>query len=326
MRAVVVREFGPPERLGVEDVPAPAAGAGEVLIDVKAIGVNFPDLLVVRGTYQILPDPPFSPGKEVAGVVVASGPDVAGLAAGDRVMAQLEYGGYGEQVVARAGNCFRLPDEIGYEEAAAFGLVYVTAHLALDHRAGLRAGETVLVTGAGGGIGSAGVLLAKALGARVIAVADTPEKRALAAEQGADHAIDADPASLRDAVLGLTGGRGADVVLEAVGGDVFAACLRCTAWEGRVVVIGFASGEIPRIHAGHLLVKNISVLDLQSSDYRDRDHAAFGAAVEHVLALYRRGAITIPLTATYPLERAADALRAIERGEVKGKVVLTTGT
>jgi NADPH2:quinone reductase len=324
MRAVVVREFGPPDLLRVEDVPDPQPGPGEVLVDVEACGVNFPDLLVVEGKYQTLPERPFSPGKEVAGRVAAVGADVSSPRPGERVMAQLEYGGYSERAVVPAGSCCPLPDEVPSVEAAGLGLVYLTAHIGLVRRARLAAGEWVLVTGAGGGIGSAGVQLARALGGRPIAVGETEEQRALALDQGAEHVFDADPAQLRERVLEVTDGHGADVILEAVGGDLFAACMRCVAWEGRIVVIGFAGGEIPRIHAGHVLVKNISVLGLQSSDYRDREPELFRATQEALLDLYRDGVIRVDVAATHPLEQAASALRAFEQGRVRGKLVLTT--
>jgi NADPH2:quinone reductase len=295
-----------------------------VLIDVEACGVNFPDLLVVQGKYQTLPELPFSPGKEVAGRISAVGTDVTSLAVGTRVMAQLEYGGFREQAVAPAVNCCPIPDELRGPEAAGFGLVFVTAYLGLVRRAHVQAGEAVLVTGAGGGIGSAGVQLAKALGARVLAVAETGAQRELALSQGADHVFDADPALLRDRVMDVTDGRGADVILEAVGGDIFTACMRSIAWEGRIVVIGFASGGIPQIHAGHVLVKNMAVLGLQSSDYRDRDPAVLRETQEALLKLYVDGAIRVDVSATYPLEAAGEALLAFERGQVRGKLVLTT--
>jgi NADPH2:quinone reductase len=326
MRAVMLQEFGSPTGLRVEELPTPAPAAGEVLIDVEACGVNFPDLLVVQGKYQTLPALPFSPGKEVAGRISAVGADVSSLRVGERVMAQLEYGGFREQVLAPAANCCPIPDALAGPEAAALGLVFVTAYLGLVRRARLQPGETVLVTGAGGGIGSAGVQLAKALGAgRVLAVAETDAQRELALSQGADHVFDADAALLRDRVREATDGHGADVILDAVGGDVFAACMRSVAWEGRIVVIGFASGDIPQIHAGHVLVKNMAVLGLQSSDYRDRDPAVLRATQDALLKLYVEGAIRVDISAAYPLEAAGEALLLFERGQVRGKLVLTTG-
>jgi NADPH:quinone reductase len=324
VRAMIVNEFGAPEQMVVEEVPAPEPGPEEVLIEARAIGVNFPDLMVIEGSYQILPEPPFSPGKEVAGVVRAVGSEVSGLKVGARVMAQVEYGAYREQVVAPAAHTTVLPDNISFEEGAAFGLTYLTVYFALVRRAQLQSGETVLVTGAAGGVGIAGVQLAKALGARVIAVASTEEKRALSLEMGADHAIDPDPGTFKERVFKLTDGRGADVILEQVGGYLFTACMRAIAWEGRLVLIGFASGEIPTLKAGHVLVKNMTLIGLQSSDYREREPETFQEAQKALLDLYSRGRISVHITGTYPLEEAAEALKTIRSGQVRGKVVLTT--
>lgn len=322
MRAALVESFGPPENLVAGEAPDPVVGAGEVLVEVAAAGVNFPDVMVVAGTYQILPERPFSPGKEVAGTVRALGPGVDRLAVGDRVLAQIEHGGYAELVAVPEAQVVALPAGVPFVDAAAFGLGAITAHFALVRRAQLRPGEVVLVTGAGGGVGSAGVQIAKALEATVIAVAQDDERAALARSQGADHVVLAGP-SLRDQVLALTGGRGADVVLETVGGDVFAQSLRATAWEGRLVVIGFASGDVPLIKAGHVLVKNLSVMGLQVSDYRDREPASVRTAIEHLLDLYVEGRLTVPVARTYPLEEAGRALAAVQAGRVAGKVVLT---
>ena len=322
MRAALVQEFGPPEALVPGELADPVAGPGEVLVEVAAAGVNFPDILVVAGEYQILPERPFSPGKEIAGTVRAVGAGVDRLAVGDRVLAQIEHGGYAELVAVPEPQVVALPDEVPFVDAAAFGLGAITAHFALVRRAGLRPGETVLVTGAGGGVGSAGVQIAKALGATVIAVAQDEERAELARSQGADSVVLAGP-TMRDDVLSLTEGRGADVVLELVGGEVFAQSLRCTAWEGRLVVIGFASGDLPTIKAGHVLVKNLAVLGLQVSDYRDREPESVRDAIEHLLQLYVAGRLTVPVARTYPLEQAGAALEAVRSGSVAGKVVLT---
>ena len=325
VRAMVVKQFGDPEQMSLEDLPTPEPGRGEVLIDARAIGVNFPDLLVIEGTYQILPELPFSPGKEVAGVVEAVGPGVESPKVGERVMAQMEHGAYREQVLAEANNVAVLPEGIGFEEGATFGLGYLTVYFGLVRRARLRAGEWALVTGAGGGVGSAGVQLAKALGARVIAVGRTEDKRNFALEQGADHAIGSEPEGFKERVMELTDGHGADVILESVGGELFRSCMRAIAWEGRLVVIGFAAGEIPTVRAGHLLVKNMDLIGLQSSDYREREPESFREAQEALLDLLARGKIGVRVTATYPLEAAAEALKEIREGRVRGKAVLTTG-
>jgi NADPH:quinone reductase len=322
MRASVVKDFGPPESLQLAEMPDPEAQPGTVVVRVEAAGVNFPDVLVVAGTYQILPSRPFSPGKEVAGTVHAIGEGVSDLSVGDRVMAQVEYGGYAELVEVPAGQVVPLPDELPAVEAAAMGLTGLTAHVALQRRARLRPGETVLVTGAGGGVGAAGVQLAKAWGATVIAVARDEERAAVAADQGADHVLVAVD-TLRDDVRRLTDGRGADVVLETVGGDVFDQALRATAWEGRVVVIGFASGDLPTVKAGLLLVKNIGVLGLQVSDYRDREPEAVREALADLIALRVAGRFAVPVARTYSLAEAGAALADVARGGLTGRVVLT---
>jgi NADPH:quinone reductase len=325
VRAMLVKQFGALEQMSLEDLPTPVPGQGEVLIDARAIGVNFPDLLVIEGTYQILPELPFSPGKEVAGVVRAVGPGVASPNVGERVTAQVEHGAYREQVLAEANNVAVLPESVGYEAGAAFGLGYLTVYFGLLRRARLKPGEWVLVTGGGGGVGSAGVQLAKALGARVIAVGRTEDKRNFALEQGADHTIEFEPEGFKERVMELTDGHGADVILESVGGELFRACMRAIAWEGRLVIIGFAAGEIPTVKAGHVLVKNMDLIGVQSSDYREREPESFREAQEELLGLLTHGKIGVQVTATYPLEAAAEALEEIRDSRVLGKVVLTTG-
>jgi NADPH2:quinone reductase len=325
VRAMLVKQFGAPEQMSLEDLPTPVPGPGEVLIDARAIGVNFPDLLVIEGTYQILPELPFSPGKEVAGVVRAVGPGVASPNVGERVTAQVEHGAYREQVLAEANNVAVLPESVGYEAGAAFGLGYLTVYFGLLRRARLEPGEWVLVTGASGGVGLAGVQLAKALGARVIAVGRTEDKRNFALEQGADHTIEFKPEGFKERVMELTDGHGADVILESVGGELFRACMRAIAWEGRLVIIGFAAGEIPTVKAGHVLVKNMDLIGVQSSDYREREPESFREAQEELLGLLTHGKIGVQVTATYPLEAAAEALEEIRDSRVLGKVVLTTG-
>jgi NADPH2:quinone reductase len=322
---MVVKQFGAPEQMSLEELPVPEPGPGEVLIEAHAIGVNFPDLLVVEGKYQVLPELPFSPGKEVAGIVTAVGPGVENPKVGERVMAQMEHGAYREQVLAEANNVAVLPEGISFEEGAAFGLVYLTVYFGLVRRARLRAGEWVLVTGAGGGVGSAGVQLAKALGARVIAVGRTQEKRDFALEQGADHVIESEPEGFKERVMELTNEHGADVILESVGGELFRSCLRAIAWEGRLVILGFAAGEIPTVKAGHVLVKNVDLIGVQSSDYRNREPESFREAQEVLLDLHSHGKIGVRVTATYRLEAAAEALEEIREGRIRGKAVLTTG-
>jgi NADPH2:quinone reductase len=325
VRALLVEEFGGPRKLVLRSLPSPRPGDGEVLVAVAAIGVNFPDVLVIGGRYQFLPPRPFSPGKELAGTVVEAGAGVERLRPGDRVLAHVEHGAYRDSVVIAERLCSILPEDMSFEDAAVLPLCGLTAHFALKRRARVRFGETVLVTGAGGGVGLAGVQLAKSLGARVIAVASTPGKRALALEHGADVALDADAEQLRERVRDVTGERWADVVLENVGGELFDACLRSLAWQGRMIVVGFASGAIPAVRASYVLVKNISVLGLQVSDYRDREPEAWLRAQEELLGLWRAGRLRLPVRHVYRLEDAAEALEAIAGRRVCGRAVLTTG-
>lgn len=329
MKAVVAPEFGPIENVTVRELPDPAPGPGEVVVEVAAAGVNFPDLLVIGGKYQILPTPPFIPGKEAAGVVRAVGVGVESCRVGDRVLALVEHGAYCQRLLAPAANVFVLPDEMGMTEAAAFALTFQTAYFALVTRAAMRPGDTVLVTGAAGGVGLACVQLASALGATVIAGVSSAEKAALAQAAGARHVIDLSGGDLRnrirEEVRAVTGGRGADVVCEVVGGDVFDGALRAVAWSGRLVILGFAGGRIPSIPANYVLVKNIAVTGLHWSDYREWYPEQMRAAQEELFRLYREGRLRAEVTATYPMERAAEALSELRDRRVKGKVVLTMG-
>lgn len=328
MKAVVLAQYGVFESLSLQELPTPEAGPGQVLVDVRSAGVNFPDLLVIAGTYQSLPKLPFTPGKECAGIVARVGAGVTSLRPGDRVMAQIGHGAFAEQVVVSEINCQKIPDEMSFEHAAALNLTYLTAHLALIERAQVQPGEVVLVTGAAGGVGLAAVQVAKAYGATVLAAVSTPEKAAAARANGADHIIDVSVPDLRNGlreqVRAATGGHGADVIIDQVGGDVFDASLRAVAWCARVVIIGFASGRIPEIKAGHILVKNISVMGMHIADYRDRTPEKFRRTREQLFDLYRAGSIRPHIMAAYPLADYAAALDAIRSRQVIGKVVLTT--
>ncbi|WP_258234728.1 NADPH:quinone oxidoreductase family protein [Cupriavidus pinatubonensis] len=290
MKAIVIQEFTEPEHVSIGSLPEPSLPAHGVLIEVKAAAVNYPDLLVVRGKYQILPQRPFAPGKDAAGIVRAVGSEVTKLRPGDRVVAQLEYGAYAELVSVSQSACFRIPDSMSFEEAAAMGLVYQTAYFALVERGGYQPGETVLITGAAGGVGSAAIQIVKGLGGTALAGVNGVEQARMVAQMGADAVIDLTTADLRDAlrdqVRTATAGHGADVVLDTLGGDVFDAALRAMAWCGRAVVIGFAAGRIPEIKANYLLVKNISVGGLQWSDYRERQPEKVEAVQEKLFELY----------------------------------------
>jgi NADPH2:quinone reductase len=324
MRAVQVLRFGEPEDLAIMEVAVPSPGAGEVLIEVHACGVNFPDLLVTRGGYQILAPLPFSPGKEVAGIVRAVGEGVTSIAPGQRVAAQIESGGYVEQLVVRAATVYPLPEGMDFATGAALGLTYLTAHFALVEHGRLRAGEWVLVTGASGGVGSAAVQLAKALGGRVLAGVGTPSKADFVRAQGADAVIDPSRSGLREEVRTLTGGHGVDVVVENIGGEVFEACLRALAWSGRIVVVGFVGGAFPTIRANYLLIKNISASGLHWSDYRERDPAWVRRVQEALYGLWREGKLKPAVAVVYPLEQAPAALRRMASRGVQGKLVLAT--
>lgn len=328
MRAVHVVRFGAPEDLVIAEVPTPVPGPGEVLIEVHACGVNFPDLLVAQGGYQILAPLPFSPGKEVAGVVRSVGEGVSGLALGQRVAAQIENGGYVEQLVVKAATVYPLPDGMDFVTGATLGLTYLTAHFALVEHGRFRAGDWVLVTGASGGVGSAAVQVAKALGGRVLAGVGTPAKADFVRGQGADAVLDLARDGLREGlreeVRALTGGHGADVVVENVGGEVFEACLRALAWSGRIVVVGFVGGAFPTIRANYLLIKNITASGLHWSDYRERDPAWVRRVQETLYALWRDGKLKPAIAAVYPLEQAPVALRRMASRGVQGKLVLAT--
>ena len=326
MKALRVHEHGGIENLELEEAPDPLPAAGEVLVDVRAASVNYPDLLVIAGTYQKLPPRPFSPGKDLAGVVCAVGEGVTAFKSGDRVSAQVEFGAYAQKCVVPQVNCHPIPATMSFAEAAAMGLTYLTAYFALVERGLYRFGETVLVNGAAGGVGLATIQLAKALGATVVASVGNAEKAALARAQGADHVVRTDVPDLREAfrkqVQHAVGSRGVDLVIDPVGGDVFDASLRAIAWCGRVVVVGFAAGRIPDVKAGYLLVKNISVAGLQFSDYRDREPGKVRGAQQLLRGLYESGKIKPHIMAAYGMQDHQRALKTVRDRQALGKVVL----
>jgi NADPH2:quinone reductase len=324
MKAIVCRAFGPVDQLDYTEVPARPIAAHEVRVRIHAAGVNFPDSLKVEGRHQIKPELPWIPGSESGGVVVAVGERVEGLRPGDRVMAVSEArgGGFAEEIVLDAQRVFALPDAMSFEQAAATPVVYGTTLYALKQRGRVAAGEWLLVLGAAGGVGLAAVQLGKALGARVIAAASTQEKRALCIEHGADAAIDYTRAGWREEVKALTGGRGADLVYDPVGGDAFDEAVRCTAFDGRYLVIGFTSGRIPSIQVNYPLVKGFDILGVRYDVWRDGSWGEARANLKEVLSLCARGRLRPLVTATYPLARAVEAMRDITSRQVTGKVVL----
>jgi NADPH2:quinone reductase len=329
LKALLVREHGPIESLTLAEAPDPVPGPGQVLIDVRAASINFPDLLVIGGTYQKLPNRPFSPGKDFAGVVAAVGVGVTLCKPGDRVTAQIEYGAYAEKCVVREVNCHVIPDSMSFADAAAMGLTYLTAHFSLCERARFQPGEVVLVNGAAGGVGVAAVQIAKALGATVIASVSSEEKAALAKANGADHVVRTDVPDIRESfrsqVFDAIGKRGVDIIVDPVGGDVFDASFRTIAWSGRVVIVGFAEGRIPQIKAGILLVKNISLIGLQWSDYRDREPQKVRDVQQALFRMYEAGTIKPHVMASYPIEEHQKALALVRDRKVVGKVVMLMG-
>lgn len=326
MRALVVHQHGPLENLKLETLPDPQPGPDEVLIDVHAASVNFPDLLVVGGTYQNLPATPFVPGKDLAGIVLAAGINVSGVEPGMRVMSQIEYGAFAERAVVPPSTCYPMPTGMSFAEGAAMGIVYLTAHFALVERGDFKPGETVLVNGAAGGVGLATVQVAKALGATVVASVGSDEKAAFARACGADHVVRTDVPDLREGfraqVFAAVGKRGVDIIIDPVGGDVFDASLRVIAWCGRLVTVGYAAGRVPEVKAGLLLVKNISLIGLQVSDYRDRTPEKMRRVQAELVELYAAGRLKPHVMDAFPLERYREALAIVRDRRALGKVVL----
>ncbi|SUD69759.1 putative zinc-containing alcohol dehydrogenase [Pseudomonas putida] len=329
MRSYRVHEHGEPYTLQIDELPQLEPKAGEIVVDVKAAGINFPDVLVISGKYQLLPPLPFTPGKDFAGVVRAVGPGVVGYAPGDRIMSQIEWGAFAEQAITTPAQSFHMPDGLDFPEAAAMGLVYQTAYFALTERGQLKAGETVLIGGASGGIGLAAVQIAKGLGATVIAGVRNDVEAQVAKDSGADHIIDLSGNNLKDLireqVYAVTDGYGADVVIDPLGDQFFAGAIRATAWCGRVVVIGFAAGEIPSVKVNYLLLKNIGVCGLQWSDYRDRTPEKVEAAQQALFQLWRKGAVKPRIMRLFDFDSACEALTLVKEGKVQGKAVVSMG-
>ena len=323
MKAVLCRAFGPPETLAFEDVEPPALAPGAVRIAVHAAGVNFPDLLLIEGKYQVKPPLPFSPGLECAGIVTECGPGVDAPVPGTRVLAYLSHGGMAEEVVAAAECAIPIPDSMPFDVAAAFPVVYGTSYHALVARAALAAGETLLVTGASGGVGLSAVEIGKYLGATVIAAASSDEKLARADEHGADHLVNYRTEDLRGRVKALTDGRGADVIYDPVGGDVFDASMRCIAWNGRLLVIGFASGRIAEAKTNIVLLKEMSVVGVAWGAFAFRDPAANGTNFEALFRWYEAGALKPLVSRRLPLAEGPAAIEAFRTRSVVGKQVLT---
>ena len=324
MKAVLCKEYGPPESLVIEDIPSPRPGKGQVVITVKACGVNFPDTLIIEGKYQFKPALPFSPGGEVSGIVKELGEGVNTVKVGDRVIAFTGWGGFAEEVVTEAAKLIPIPGDIDFATAASFTLVFGTAHHALKDRAHIKPGETLLVLGAAGGVGLASVELGKLMGARVIAAASNEEKLEVCKQHGADDVINYTNEDLRERVKTLTGGNGVDVIVDPLGGNYSEPALRSIAWNGRFLVIGFAAGDIPRIPLNLTLLKGCSIVGVFWGSFTEHEPRHNQENLQELLTWLAQGKLKPHISATYPLERAAGALNDVLNRKVKGKVVLLT--
>ena len=322
MKAIVCKTFGPPESLVYEEVQSRALSPSEVRIAVKAAGVNFPDTLIIQGKYQLKAEPPFTPGAEVAGTVTEVGSKIKHVRAGDEVAAFLPYGGYADEAIAAGDMVMPVPKGMSHEQAACFPLVFGTTIHALKQRGQLKAGETLLVLGAAGGVGLAAVQIGKLMGAKVIAAASSPEKLALCKMQGADEVIDYSKENLKEAVKKLTKGQGADVIYDPVGGQLGQDCLSCVAWNGRVLVIGFACGEIPQIAANRLLLKSASLVGVFWGAFTAREPKVSYENFEQLFAWFNDGKLSPHISHRYALSEAPQALRDMLERKVTGKVVL----
>ncbi len=323
MRAVLCKQWGEPDKLVVEEVPSPPIRDGAVRLAVHAAGINFADLLLISGQYQEKPAFPFTPGMECAGVVTEVGAGVTTLKASDRVMALTGTGSYAEEIVVDASRVYPIPDKMDFASAAGFPVAYGTSHGAFDWRAHLKAGEWLLVHGAAGGVGLTAVEIGKVMGAKVIACAGSAEKLEIARQHGADYLIDYSREDIRERVKAITGGRGADVVYDPVGGDAFDASLRSIAWGGRIVIIGFASGRIPQAPANILLVKNIDVIGFYWGSYQARKPELLRDSYARLLAWFEAGKLKPHISAKVELNNVAKAMELLRQRKSTGKVVLT---
>ncbi len=322
MKAIVCNEFGPVENLTYKDIPTPELKKGQVLVKVEAAGINFPEGLLVQGLYQMKPPTPFVPGAEFSGVISELGEGVSHLNVGQRVIGLSMLNGYAEQVALDATHVLPIPEQIPFEEAAGLVTAHATAHYGLKQRANVQPGETVLVTGAAGGTGLAAVQIAKAMGATVIAVCSSEEKLQVARENGADVLINYKDVDLKSHLKKVTEGKGVDVVYECVGGETFDACARNMAWNGRLLVVGFACGEIPTFAVNLALVKGFSVIGVFWGSFTQHQPEDFIANMRELLTWYLKGEVKVVIDQVFPLANAADAINKVMSRNVKGKVIL----
>jgi NADPH:quinone reductase len=322
MKAVMCTAWGLPETLVVQEVLSPTPKVGQVLIEVHAAGVNFPDTLIIQKKYQFVPELPFSPGGEVAGVVKALGEGVSHLKIGDRVIGSATYGGFAQELLVQAERVIPIPNGMDFPTASAYVLAYGTSLHALKDRGKLRAGETLLVLGAAGGVGVAAIEIGKAMGARVIACASSQDKLDLCRVHGADETINYATEDMRERIKALTGGKGPNVIYDPVGGSYSEAAFRSIAWEGRHLVVGFAAGEIPKLALNLTLLKSADVVGVFWGGFLQRDASTTRQHMHDLFELYSAGKVKPPITQTYPLAQAGQALRDVMERRVKGKVVI----
>ena len=325
MKALLTTELGLPDKLVIAEVPDPTPGPGQVVVDMKAAGVNFPDALLIQGKYQFKPTLPFTAGSELSGIVSALGEGVVNVKVGDAVIGSCSYGAFAEKVLVQAKQLIPLPKGVGFDFGASFTLAYGTSYHALKGRANLRAGETVLVLGAAGGVGLAAIQIAKALGARVIAAASTPEKLAICKDNGADELINYSSEDLRERIKALTAGKGPDVIFDPVGGKYAEPAFRSIGWGGRYLVIGFADGTIPSLPLNLPLLKGASIMGVFWGEFVARQLPDFIRDLTEMFALVSQGKLRPHISARYPLEQGAQALQDLLDRKVTGKVIITNG-
>ena len=323
MRALVCKAFGSTDDLVIEEIDDPSPASGQILVDIHAAGLNFPDILVIAGQYQLKTPPPFIPGNEAAGVVSAVGDDVTQFSIGDKVIVMLRGGAFAEKCAVDENLVFPLPDQLSFEQGAGFSITYCTSYHALKQSANLQPGETLLVLGAAGGVGTTAIEIGKAMGARVIAAASNDEKLQFAKSVGADDLVNYTDASLNDAVKKITDGAGADVVYDPVGGELAQQALRATAWHGRYLVVGFASGEIPKFPANLPLLKEASIVGVWWGTWSAKNPRDQMQNVQEMAAMIAAGRLNPKVTAEFSLEQFREAFRSISERKVKGKIVFT---
>lgn len=323
MKAVVCKQFGPPESLTIEDLPSPRPGPGQIVVTVKAASLNFPDTLIIQDKYQVKPPLPFTPGSELAGVVKEVGEGITHLKAGDRVLGVIPYGAFAQECIAPVERMVPIPEGMDFKTAAAFLMTYGTSHHALRNRANTRTGESLLVLGAAGGVGLAAVEIGKLLGLKVIACASSDDKLAICRQHGADETINYSTEDMRARIKEMTGGKGVDVIYDAVGGAYTEAALRSSAWRGRLLVVGFAAGDIPKIPLNLPLLMERDIMGVHWGAWIPRSPDEFAASVAELGAWFREGRIRPHVSMEFPLEQISQAMHAMLERRVTGKLIVT---